>query len=51
MLQEPLLKYLWPVRSDTCAREPIGKLQCSKIQSEFGEEASAGPFEKMFLGG
>ena len=33
---------------DTCAREPIGKLQCSKIQAPFGEEASAGPISDVF---
>lgn len=36
---------------DTCAREPVGRLQCSKILGELGEEPSAGPIEKMFLGG
>ncbi|EIE19428.1 hypothetical protein COCSUDRAFT_19620 [Coccomyxa subellipsoidea C-169] len=56
-------KYYWQERGegsaivnavsaiDTCAREPLGRLQCSKIQGELGEEPSAGPLEKMFLGG
>ncbi len=56
-------KYYWQERGegsaivnavsaiDTCAREPLGRLQCSKIQGELGEEPSAGPIEKMFLGG
>ncbi|CAL8468422.1 g7962 [Coccomyxa elongata] len=56
-------KYYWQERGegsaivnavsaiDTCAREPVGRLQCSKIQGELGEEPSAGPIEKMFLGG
>lgn len=56
-------KYYWQERGegnaivnavsaiDTCAREPMGRLQCSKIQGELGEEPSAGPIEKMFLGG
>lgn len=33
---------------DTCAREPVSKLQCSKIQAPFGEEDSAGPISDVF---
>ena len=33
---------------DFCAREPMSKLQCSKIQGELGEEPSAGPIDKIF---
>ncbi|KAK9815943.1 hypothetical protein WJX72_012407 [[Myrmecia] bisecta] len=32
---------------DTCVREPISRLQCSKIQGELGEEPSAGPVSDM----
>ena len=35
---------------DTCAREPIGATQCSKIQGEFGEEPSSGVLGKAFFG-
>lgn len=33
---------------DFCAREPISKLQCSKIQGELGEEPSGGPIDSIF---
>ncbi|CAL5221241.1 g3395 [Coccomyxa viridis] len=33
---------------DFCAREPMSKLQCSKIQGELGEEPSGGPIDKIF---
>lgn len=35
---------------DTCAREPVSKLQCSQIQGEFGEEPSSGILGKKFFG-
>ena len=35
---------------DTCAREPVGRTQCSKIQGEFGEEPSSGALGKAFFG-
>ncbi|KAK9825749.1 hypothetical protein WJX74_004261 [Apatococcus lobatus] len=35
---------------DTCAREPVSRLQCSKIQGEFGEESSSGALGKAFFG-
>ena len=33
---------------NTCLREPPGRFQCSKIQGEFGEEASSGRFGGLF---
>lgn len=35
---------------NTCLREPPGRLQCSKIQGDLGEEASSGKFGKFFGG-
>ena len=35
---------------DTCFREDPGKLKCSKIQGDFGEEPSSGKFGKAFFG-
>ena len=35
---------------DTCAREPISRLQCTKIQGELGEEPSGGPIDKILFG-
>ena len=32
---------------DFCAREPISKLQCSRIQGELGDEPSAGPIDSI----
>jgi hypothetical protein len=32
---------------DTCLREEPGKFKCSKVQGEFGEKDSAGPFSRM----
>lgn len=32
---------------DTCLREEPGKFKCSKVQGEFGDKDSAGPFSKM----
>ncbi len=33
---------------DFYAREPMSKLQCSRIQGELGEEPSAGPIDQIF---
>lgn len=35
---------------DTCFREDPGKLKCSKIQQELGEEPSSGKFGKAWFG-
>ena len=35
---------------DTCLREEPGKLKCSKIQQEFGDEPSSGKFGKAWFG-
>lgn len=35
---------------DTCFREPVGRLQCSQIQGEEGEEKSSGPLGRAFFG-
>lgn len=34
---------------DFCAREPMGRDQCQKIQGELGEEASSGKLGKFFF--
>jgi hypothetical protein len=33
---------------DTCLREEPGKFKCSKVQGEFGDKDTAGPFSRMF---
>ena len=35
---------------DTCLREPPGKLKCSVVQGEFGEDGTSGAFGKFFGG-
>eukprot|EP01025_Chloroclados_australasicus_P037178 TRINITY_DN37860_c1_g1_i3.p1 TRINITY_DN37860_c1_g1~~TRINITY_DN37860_c1_g1_i3.p1 ORF type:complete len:226 (+),score=36.41 TRINITY_DN37860_c1_g1_i3:124-801(+) len=35
---------------DTCVREPPGRLKCSQVQGEFGEEPSSGPIGRKLFG-